>query len=394
MFPSNNNPPPAPHCRRPAVERDGLSERFSAVRREPPRQRQLHPPLPKLYTASIYNYPCFGRYSASSESPQFKPEGICKGVQGRLELLYEDQEKLTRAEALKRFTTMTADFLEDDYGPGGDLSDAELAEQAKAVLLPPVLIYPLRDNDNNNNEGKEETGGSSELDDNNEGKSDNQRPGIFHPGRHSSSSLLSLADKLPDEDLIAREEWTCYGSTDIEYLVLSDVDTKVSKIVAVAPRTTGVSFRTIQTDDSIRKITRVGLGILDIVHDNNSILVEEDEEDHPPHEEEDKAAVHSAGTMEEVLPRPQMDTLYSAQQSLKRTYEFSKKTAEHAKFNVEWLVSNLRDDFPARTYTAGQKIVAQLPKTVDLTLDIMTKLVRRLIGNDDDEEEDGRGRRV
>jgi hypothetical protein len=306
-------------------------------------------------------------------------------VQGRLELLYEDQEKLTRAEALKRFTTMTADFLDEDYG-GGDISDAELAEQAKAVLLPPVLIYPLQDNQDNNDEGKDDAG-SSERDNNKEGRSDNKRPDALHAGRNSASLLL--ADKLPDEDLIIREEWTCYGSTDIEYLVLSDVDTKASKIVAVAPRTTGVSFRTIQTDDSIRKITRVGLGILDIVHDNNSILVEEDEED----EQDDKAVhPHAGGTMEEVPPRPQLDTLYSAQQSLKRTYEFSKKTAEHAKFNIEWLVSNLRDDFPARTYTAGQKIVAQLPKTVDLTLDIMTKLVRRLIGDDDDDD-NSRGRR-
>lgn len=313
---------------------------------------------PPLYIPSIYSYTCRGAYFASSDRKGGE-EGICKGLKSKLEMLYDaNQETVTRAEALKRFTTLTADFdFQDDYG-GGD-SNSELHQQAKSVLLSPALIYK-------DPEAKE---------------GDEKDP-------------LHKDQIVPEEELIVRQEWTCYGSTDVEYLVLQDVNTGAKKIAAVAPRTTGVSFREIETDDSLRSIVRVGLGWLDIIHDNNSVLVDEDDDRLKGDAQNNN---NNNNIMpEEVPPRPQIDTLETAKRSLNRTYDFSCKVAEHMKYNLQWLGSNLQDDFPARTYAAGQRIVTQIPKTIDLTVDFMGDLIKRWTDDDDNDDNNnnnsGRGR--
>lgn len=314
------------------------------------RRRSHAPPQTKLYSPSIYSYTCRGKFYASSEAKDGN-EGICKGFKSKLEILHDaNQVNLSRAEALKRFTTMAADVDLDEYQ--GDSSSSELHQQAKSVLLSPALIYK--------DDTESEKGKIQPVDD--------QK--ILNP--------ITTKDQLPEEELILRQEWSCYGSTEVEYLVLQDVTTGEKKITAVAPRNTGISFREIETEDSLRKLTRVGLGWLDIIHDNNSMIVDASENEQDAQRR----------WPEEVPPRPSIDAIEVAKQSLTRTYDFSKLIAEHMKFNLQWLGSNLQDDFPARTYAAGQNIVAQLPKALDLTVDTMGKILNRMFGGDDDGDDD------
>lgn len=275
-------------------------------------------------------------------------EGICKGLKSKLEILYDaNKETISRTEALKRFTTMTADVDVDDY----EEAQSELHQQAKSVLLSPALIYK-------DSEKKKDLG--------------NEDKTVVNP--------IIAKDQLPEEELIKRQEWSCFGSTEVEYLVLQNVTTGEKNIAAVAPRNTGISFREIETEDSLRSITRVGMGFIDIIHDNNSTIVNTSDN------KEQDTQQSTPNVVEEVPLRPPTELIETAKQSLTRTYDFSCKVAEHMKWNLQWLGSNLQDDFPARTYTAGQNIVAQLPKAVDQTFGTMGKILSRMFGNDDDSD--------
>lgn len=310
------------------------------------------PPMPtKVYSPSIYSYTCRGAYYASSES-KVGNEGICKGFQSKLENMYDaNQENISRTEALKRFTTMTVDVDLNDYHEASN----EFNQQAKTVLLSPALVYKESENK------------------------------VLADDKDKTFSNRIENDQLPEEELIKRQEWSCYGSTEVEYLVLEDMQTGEKKIAAVAPRNTGISFREIETEDSLRTITRVGLGWLDIIHDNNSVLVDDDT---ALNSEEEQHAKHQQYTPEEIPPRPATDSIKAAKQLLARTYDFSRHVAEHMKLNLLWLGSNLQDDFPARTYAAGRVIVAQFPKALDSTVETMGKILERWFGSDDDDNND------
>jgi hypothetical protein len=67
-------------------------------------------------------------------------------------------------------------------------------------------------------------------------------------------------------------------------------------------------------------------------------------------------------------------------------FNFCEKVAHHTEMNVMWLVENLQDDFPRRTYQAGTRIVAKLPRICQLTATNMGKIIRRMLGDDFNED--------
>jgi hypothetical protein len=317
------------------------------------RSHAAPPTQTNMYAPSIYSYTCRGKFYASSETKDGSEGGVCNGFKSKLDVLYvANQENISRAEALKRFTSMVSDVDLDDYHSAANTS--ELHQQAKSILLSPALIYKNLD--------KKQTVG------------DDEKTPVVNPIKLAKDQIL------PEEELIKRQEWSCYGSTEVEYLVLEDVKTGEKKVAAVAPLNTGISFREIETEDSVRLITRVGLGWLDIIYDSHSDIVDAVENEQDVQQQQQRMP-------EEVPPRPTMDSLQIAKQSLIRTYDFSRHVAEHMKFNLQWLGSNLQDDFPARTYAAGKNIVAQLPSALDHTANTMGKILSRIFGSDDDSDE-------
>lgn len=271
-----------------------------------------------LYQPSIYSYKCRGAFFLSSED--HGSEGTCRGLKSRLKLL-SDIDPDTREGAIKNFTYMTDYELEE--------ADANsLNQKTKSILVSPALIY------------KDKSGKASQS-------------------------------QLPEEEIIKRQRWSCYGSTEVEYLVLKDLESEKEHIAAVAPRNVGVSVRKIEADEG--SITSIGVGWLNIVVDAGPSFTaeEEEQEARPP-------------AVEEVPPRPSPVTIANAKSSISNFVDFSIKVGEQMKANVSWLGENVQDDFPSRTYEAGKKIYANVPRTFERTVGFMGKLIQRWRDDDDD----------
>lgn len=280
----------------------------------------------KLYKPSIYNYTCYGMYYAASNAGSGS-EGVCKGIKSKLNVIDSGFERMTRVEALQQFSTVSTDYDVDQY-------DGELHQQAESTFVSPVLTFR-------------------------------------NPKNLSSNELL------PEEKTSTSETWTCYGSTEVEYLILEDLKKGSKAITAVAPKNTGFSVRDIQGADSQRTISRLGLGFLDIIHDSNTALEPEGS---------------TTMTPEEVPPKPPVEYLEAAEQSVSRLVEFSGKVADQMQMNLVWLGNNLMDDFPRRTYRKGLQILTILPGVFYGTVDSMGKIAGRMLG-DDNNADDGRGNR-
>jgi hypothetical protein len=281
---------------------------------------------PKLYRPSVYSYICHGYYFAASDQAESSAgPGACRGITSQLEIL-ENQGLMTRAEALKRFSTMSEDVTPEDE-EGGDL-------QQQAIYMSPVLVF-----------------------------------------QNKSLTDASKQERLPTEELIKRETYEGYGSTEVEYLMLEDTtEPKQKHFVAVGPRNTGVSFRQIDTEDSVRQITRIGLGFIQIIFDSNTTI------------DDASSQVPSATAAHHPEQRPPTMTLDHNKERLLQFWGFCTKVAEHTQMNAEWLADNLQDDFPRRTYQAGTRIIAELPRICQKTAANMGKIIRRMISDDYEEE--------
>jgi hypothetical protein len=389
MFPSN---PPPPQRNNPYDPQNHRLRRRSNV---DPSTGRTH----NVYYPKIYTYKCYGKFTTSSIDTV--NHGKCHGIPTKLETLYNEQIRISRVEALKRFTSLTADVDLDDYqnhSTTGDLDEAGGEFNQQSVFLSPALIYKY----DTAADGAASKASVIKTDGTNEGN-------VFE-----KAALLD--DILPEEELIVEQSWTCYGVTEVEYLALENVNTGESKLVAVAPQNTGVSIREIETDDTVRTLTRCSLGWIDILHDSNTILVDDENENDEKQTEhadgkrplddskqDDDKLQEPRGLLPQFrMPSDLQSSIHSAdsvaRKSLERTYEFSKVVLEHMKFNATWLYRNLQDDFPARTVTAGKSIVTQLPRSVELTTSAMSKILRRMFGGDDDDDDDdnyppGGGRR-
>ena len=370
--------------------------------------------LQKKYFPKIYSYRCYGKYATSSNMNDIDINssggGKCYGIAKAMETLYSEPVRMSRIEALQRFTSMNSDVDLDDYNQhhghhddnehdnrnGG--SEGELSEQA--VYLSPALIYKYE-----NNERSVATNDTHfEID---------TKP---KNGEKNAAAVQYYDDRLLEEEVILEQDWTCYGVTDVEYLSLEDVRTGESRLVAVAPRNTGLSTRNIETDDHLRSLTRCSLGWIDILHDSNSVLgYEEDENESTKKVEDKKSRIESLADMmkkrnadnsdgsnvddqirqtpsilaELHIPKDVETIIKMGQEQMNRTIDFSKLVSTHMQYNVQWLYNNLKDDFPNRTVEAGKRCIHQMPKTIDGTFTTMNKVIQQLIrGRDDDDDDD------
>ncbi|KAG7360086.1 hypothetical protein IV203_035185 [Nitzschia inconspicua] len=161
-------------------------------------------PQKTLYHPSIFRYSCRGRLSLDSRNggKSQHSAGVCRGVQSQLEHI-DQWRTMTRDDAISIFQTKSSDYYQDadkdaginpldpaTAGPatpapsGGPSSDGGAHAQAlQAVYLSNVLVYP-----------------NSEDDD-----------------VEKNKKVLKRSNNLTTPEL---EEWRCYGSTEIDLLVL------------------------------------------------------------------------------------------------------------------------------------------------------------------------------
>ena len=300
-----------------------------------------------IYHPSIYSFKCRGAYRLSSQD--LNREGVCHGLRSRLELL-ADIEPGSRDNAIKSFTYMT------DYDL--DESDANsLNQKTKSILVSPAIIY--------------------------------KEPGK-NEGAISSAPLL-------EEELIKHQEWSCYGSTEVDVLILKNEAQGTEHIAAVAPRNVGLSIRKIETDDG--NISSIGIGWVNIVVDTGIVVEEHD----PQSSQEQRPNAHStpgkaqdamsanddnplSPATPEVPPKPSASSLEGAKSFLLNVYAFSFKVADQMQTNVTWLSDTLQDDFSSRCVTSGKKIVAEMPQTVNRTASFMGKMYDRWVTGEGDDD--------
>lgn len=307
-------------------------------KQQPPKKTRKRWAQTPIYQPSIYSYTCRGAFSAKSEDRG--SEGTCRGLRSRLELL-SDMDVNTREEAIKSFTYMTDYELEED--------DANsLNQKTKSILVSPALIY-------------------------------------------KDDAAKSTKSELPEEELIKRQEWSCYGSTEVEVLVLKNEASGAEHVAAISPRNVGVSVRKIEADEG--SITSIGVGWLNIVVDAGPSFVQEEEDTQQQEPQRDKQQQQSSPQQpqtslpEQVPQRPtgSPGTMSRGRESLTRFLDFSARVGTQMRQNVYWLYTNMQDDFLSRSYSAGQKITANLPKTLDRTVSYVNKVIEKWQGDDDDD---------
>jgi hypothetical protein len=282
-----------------------------------------------------------------------------------------DLDVNTRKGALEQFTVWAA---------GGDPSDAGFAEtqegvemdpQAMSVVVSPALIFP-------------DAMSKTVIDAANEKKKGGKKHDAIIESNDESNTITSIdsSSRLPEEELIKRQDWGCYGSTQVDYLLLKNPETGDEAIAAVAPRNHGLSIREIQADQGVN-ISCYGIGWLSFIIDWKSDTEETTTNNQHP---VPNAATNAA--LEEMRHKSTADAFASAKQSALYAAHFTSKVGEHMIANVTWIIQACGADFPARTLATGKDILLEMPATIERTGRFMGRLVGRIV--DDLFGDDGR----
>jgi hypothetical protein len=267
-----------------------------------------------LYHPSIFRYTCRGRLSLDSGVPT---AGTCKGIQSQLEHI--DHWRLTtRDEAIRVFQQKSGEHEAPSRGNAIQQQDnnTAAAHSLKVVNISNVLVYP--------SSGKDE-----------------KNP-VLEDGR--------------------KEDWKCYGSTEVDLLVLRPEDSKQETIAAVAPYCApGSTIRDVASPTLGRdRTTTIRLGVLEILYQS---AVADDEEDSPVGDEANKAtAPQSPTAKQEISP-------FST-----RMWNSSSNVLNQMKLNAQLVYQATQEDFPQRTYNSSERIIQEFSKTWERTTSLMKRV--------------------
>jgi hypothetical protein len=267
-----------------------------------------------LYHPSIFRYTCRGRLSLDSGLPT---AGTCKGMQSQLEHI-DFWRLTTRDEAIRVFQQKSGEHEAPARGNPIQQQDnnTAAAQSLEVVNISNVLIYPS----------------------------------------------LGEDEKKPVPEDGRKEDWKCYGSTEVDLLVLRPENSKEETIAAVAPYCApGSTIRDVASPTLGRdRTTTIRLGILEIVYQS---AVTDDEEDSPVGDEANKTmAPQSTSAKQEILPFPT------------RVLNSGSNVLIQMKMNAQLLYEATQDDFPQRTYNSSERIVQEFSKTWERTTTLMKRV--------------------
>mmetsp|Transcript_26154 Transcript_26154/g.72981 ORF Transcript_26154/g.72981 Transcript_26154/m.72981 type:complete len:462 (+) Transcript_26154:54-1439(+) len=430
---------------------DGLAKRFSALSRRMtigndhdggPHKKKNHPPQ-DLVRPTIYRYTCRGKLALSNQREGLlRSAGACRGIASQLELV-DIWRTVPREEAIQVFSQqMAAQTTEPSAtaaagsgaasprggtaASGGNASTT--SQQAlQTALESQVLVYPKPDSPPRkpNHDPEAQNANGAEHDD--------AATEADHTKR-AASKTKPLSDAA-SSILFHPQDWNCYGTTEVDLLVLRDATSRdiddfhhgeeldeygyptISRrdlnneatIAAVAPYTSpGVNIRDVSHQDwtstTLRdRTSTLRLGFLEVIYQQVEDIVDENEatiEDNN-NKQGGKNGGHignnesTAQGRKANAPRKPTDT----ESFPTKFYEKASKIADHMKFNAKLLRDSVRDDFPGRTISAGQRIINHF----DTTLDNMGKFASKIVslttglwdddGNNNDDQRRGGGRK-
>ena len=348
--------------------RTSASSSSSKLSKSPPTSTLVHP--------SVFRYTCTGKLGLQGDaSPGQARMGTCRGIASQLELV-DHWRPMTYDEAVMQFQarelassaptpTATAggvDPTSGGSGSGGGVKGpspsspgaaAASAGALQAVHISNVLIYPP----------------SSPGDDENDKDKKTKRKVVVGK-KHStppSSKTTSNSDeekqqqKQQQQQLEHREEWKCYGSTEVDLLVLRPQDSSNENIAGVSPYTSpGVTIRDVTSPTlGQERTTTVRLSILEILYQNTMSPEDMMDDLNSSSGSSNKNSKHAGSGDGEKKSG------FAVGPS--KVYESGKKIAHHMKLNADLLYSSFQDDFPGRTLEASQRIGNEFEKTVART---------------------------
>ena len=166
------------------------------------RLRHLPPPSPakairegeQLYNPSVFRYKCIGYLNLNSE--QKGSPGVCRGLQSKMERV-ANMVPDTREASIKKFLDAASDL--GTYVDQDDTAD----QKVKEIYTSRTMIY----------------------------KDDQDQDAVVAERNQKAKIQPVKSSPFPEEDLIDKTEWSCYGSTLVHYLVLDPIvqNVKVEK---------------------------------------------------------------------------------------------------------------------------------------------------------------------
>lgn len=333
-----------------------------------------------LYHPSIFRYTCTGKLSLDSRNggQNKKSAGECVGIQSNLEHI--DHWRLsTREEAIKQFEYKSSVGIssgEDDYysstgGQHSGDSGASSAHAEQAVYLSNVLLYPplpTEDRDHNDNA--------------NEGKDKIKETMVSRKNTDGSTTITPQ-----------QENWSCYGSTEVDLLVLRPQNAKDESIagvasycapgvtvrdLAISPTNIGVGSET----GGRERTTTVRMGILEIVY---ATVLEGYNGEENSNKDQGKTNTFDDSKGDNKSEQQTTKGWISAPTQVVSS---GKKILNHMSINGQLLYQSTQENYPKRTYEASQRITNEFRKTLDRTTNLMKKVASFTLFGDDWDDED------
>jgi hypothetical protein len=325
---------------------------------------------PQLYHPSVFRYTCRGKLSLNSDL--LGSAGTCRGIQSHLEHV-DNWTLVTREEAIQVFSQQAASPTAAAAATADSSeSNTAAAHAMQTALDSQVLIYPPAKNN-----GKTPTTNSKEDID------EKKVQPTIHIALPPSNSIAMIEQK-----------WYCYGTTEVDLLVLRPQGEKEEQIAALAPYCSpGFNIRDIPSLSNPKihdRTSTLRLGYVEVVYQN--IFNPEDEDKLPKGTNNDNDLSQPASD-EQGQPQPQTNS-YG-----KKFFDSSGKIVTHMKLNANILKDAVSEDFPGRTLEASKRIVGEFGPTLDSMQKFGAKLAYTAAhlwdsnnGNDnDDHPKKGRG---
>ncbi|MGK3762621.1 MAG: hypothetical protein ACI8RD_014939, partial [Bacillariaceae sp.] len=335
-----------------------------------------------LYHPSVFRYTCTGRLSLDSRNGgnSKSSSGVCHGIQSNLEHI--DHWRLsTRDDAIKHFEYASA--MGGDVGGIGNSSDAgeqssdqevSAAHAQQAVYLSNVLLYPP-DDDVPVGDSKNK-GDDNNVNDDDDDEKDNKK-------NKKKEKMVSRKNTDGSTTITPQQEtWSCYGSTEVDLLVLRPQNEKEESIACVSSYCApGITVRDLAVSPNINndnsnsreRTTTVRLGILEIVY---ATTIEGDDDNDTTTNNNNKTIGSTAKPSNNQTAGDDDDnskettttgggsgswiTNYATAPG--KVIHSGKNIIKHMSINGQILYQSVQEDYPKRTYEASQRITKEFSK--------------------------------
>jgi hypothetical protein len=293
--------------------------------------------------------------------------GLCKGISSQLELV-DQWRPMTADQAVVQFQVReAAAATPTDTRDGGPVHQVPsrsnttgsptAAHAVQAVHLSNVLIYPSNapsaENSNDDNKNKQEKK-------------------IIKAGETKPPTTPEGTTSPPPPQ---SEQWRCYGSTEVDLLVLSPQNSNDDNTIAgVAPYTSpGVTIRDVESPTlGQERTTTIRLSILEILYQNT--WTPEDLLNDAKNGK--KEGGHNAAPTTKPNQKQSSDDNKETTGTIgpSKVYASGKKILHQMKLNADLLYSSVQEDFPGRTWAASQHVGSEVEKTFVRTYNLIKRV--------------------